>query len=114
MEKPSTVIDAFYPILLMDYIKQMTLANCILTQDENHQSTFKINKDVYERLMQYELKTPLIGISLEYDENSGILTAQADSKTNAAYNSKIMREVVLQYKESYANRYTNLIAEAAS
>lgn len=111
MEKPDKPLELLVPIILMEYIRLITAANCLLTENAENETLFKISPDVYEKIMSEPLKSPLIGIIMNYNAADGILKAKADEGLNRIYANKIMREVALQYKENYGKRYTGFISE---
>ena len=108
MEAPKTVLEMFSPLLILEYIRLMSVAAYIKHEGALDGVRFKISADDYEKLMQEPLKTALIGIDISYAD--GKLTAIPSAKCLALYEHKVMRESVLQYWDNYGKRYENYIS----
>lgn len=112
MEKPQTELELFSPILIFDYIRLMTAAHYIKNKESKIPAKFKINNDNYAKIQTAPLQTPLIGLTLEYEPKSEILTVAADECFTHLYDNKIMHEVAMQYEENYGRRYAQYIITA--
>ncbi|MBR1825658.1 MAG: hypothetical protein IJ770_03630 [Alphaproteobacteria bacterium] len=108
MEAPETVLEMFSPLLILEYIRLMSVASYIKHEGQANGVKFKISAADYERLMQEPLKTALIGIETSFAND--VLTAVPSEKCLALYEHKVMRESVLQYWDNYGKRYENYIA----
>ena len=108
MESPKTVLEVFSPLLILEYIRLMTVADYVRHEGKTDSVKFKISAKDYERLMQEPLQTALIGIDTCYED--GVLTAVPSEKCLARYEHKVMKEGVLQYYENYGKRYANYIS----
>jgi hypothetical protein len=109
MEKPENQLEVFSPILIQNHIKLLTVANCLAAEDKNAETIFLMSADNYEKIENSEIKTPLIGVILNYDEKTQKLKVKIEPDVYETYANKIMREVALQYKENYFHRYDNFI-----
>ena len=108
MESPETVLEVFSPLLILEYIRLMTVADYARHEGKIDGVKFKISAGDYERLMQEPLQTALIGIDTHFE--NGVLTAVPSEKCLARYEHKVMKEGVLQYYENYGKRYANYIS----
>lgn len=110
MESPATELEMFSPLLILQYIRLMSVAKYYKTEGQSKSTKFKISAKDYERLMQEPLQTALIGIETHFE--NGILTATPSEKCLARYEHKVMKESVLQYMDCYGKRYANYISVA--
>ncbi|MBR3676129.1 MAG: hypothetical protein IKN71_03230 [Alphaproteobacteria bacterium] len=110
MESPSTELEMFSPLLILQYIRLMSVGMYYKTEGNAKSVKFKISAEDYERLMQEPLQTALIGIETHFE--NGILTATPSAKCLERYEHKVMKESVLQYMDCYGKRYANYIALA--
>jgi len=107
MEAPQTELEMFSPLLILEYIRLMSVAAYIKAEGKIDGVKFAINAENYERLMQEPLQTALIGIEHTYSD--GVLTAKPTEKCLTRYEHKVMKESVLQYWDNYGKRYSNYI-----
>lgn len=109
MEKPVDLLETFSPLLIENHIRMLSIANCIASEDKNKKTTFSITKETYQKIKEYDMQTPLIGMVLQYDDNSQKLSASIDSDLYETYTNILMSEVVTLYKENYFHRYDKFI-----
>lgn len=107
MEAPETPLEVFSAVLIEEYVRLMTAADYLQHPEKSGGTKFKISSQIFEKLHQEELHYPLIGLKIDYTDD--VLTAVPDDEFLAAYDNKIMKEVVLLYAENYKNRYKNFI-----
>ena len=108
MESPKNVLEVFSPLLILEYIRLMTVAEYVRHEGKIGGVKFKINAHDYERLMQETLQTALIGIDTHFENE--VLTAVPSEKCLARYEHNVMKDGVLQYYENYGKRYANYIS----
>lgn len=107
--------DDFSPILIENYIRTETAVKNIKNDETESQgkvvaAKFKIAEEYYKQLCDCEYPAPLIGLSLNYDAESGILTVEPDEKFLEIYENQIMRDVALQQSEKCKERYSKFIS----
>jgi len=103
-------LEIFSAILLEEYIRLMTAAFYIQSEDKKGSVKFKITPDVYRQMREYEVQAPLIGLNLEYDEQSETLTVSGSETFIKTYENKIQAEVALKFANEYKTRYSNYIS----
>lgn len=104
MENPELPLETFSAISLMEYIRLMTAAH-LINHDKDTNASFKISAEDYKKILAEPLQTPLIGLSLSYNEQNAILTVTPESDFLPQYENKIMKEVVQTFYENYKKRY---------
>lgn len=109
-EEVKGVLEKFSPLLLQDYIRLMTAACYIKSENKTSGVRFKMLAEHYEKMRAEPLQAPLIGLTLDYDAAASVLTVTADEKFLALYENKIMNNVALQYFDVYGKRYENYIS----
>ncbi len=106
-------LEEFYPILIGTYIRYQTAGTLVKAQEEGKTeipaTRFKIAPEYYEQLKNCEIQSSLIGLELEYDETTGILTSTSTPYFVEQYENKIMREVALKQDTQNEGRYTKFI-----
>ena len=61
-------------------------------------------------MIEEPLQTSLLGLQLNYDAATQILTVVPDDEFIAEFENNIMRDVALQYADAYKNRYEKYIS----
>lgn len=106
-EEVNGELEVFSPLLLQEYIRLMTIATYINNENKVNCVKFSVKQDVYDKIMEEELKAPLIGLKLNFGND--ILEVSADNDLLSLYENKIMRDVSLNYFDRYAKRYDKYI-----
>ena len=109
MEEVKGQLEVFSAILLQQYIRLQTAAVCQCAEKICQEAKFKIAPDVYEKMVAEPLQTALLGLQLNYDTITQILTVVPDDEFLAEFTNNIMRDVALQYVDAYKNRYEKYI-----
>lgn len=112
---PLEPIEGFFPLLIENYIRLESIVTCLKNADENGNyptlpTKFKISKDYFEQVKNYEIQSPFLGINFEYDDSSETLTATPDEFALELYKNKIMHEVALKQDNDFQNRYSKFIS----
>lgn len=100
-------LEVFSSLLLQEYIRLMTIATYITNENNISCVKFSVKQDVYNMIMEENLKAPLIGLKLKFMND--ILEVEADEELLSLYENKIMRDVSLTYFDKYAKRYSKYI-----
>ncbi len=109
MEKPETELEVFSPLSFMEYVRLMTAAHYINQGAGSGAARFKISAENYAKMNAEPLKTPLIGLTLNYNDAEQILEVCADEAFLHLYENKIMNEVARVFAVNYKNRYASVI-----
>lgn len=100
----------FSPILIMEFIRQVTVAHYLSGQSVEEAVRFKLPKVYYDEIVAYELKVQLIRLCLEYDEGREILSVKTDETlVNRFKEQKSLVEIAGKYEGQYAERYKKFI-----
>ena len=102
--------DVFSPILIKEYIRLITAAECIKNAHNKVTVKFKITPDVYQKLQASPIQAPLIGLITEYSEQQGILSITAEEEFIKSYENKIQEEVALNFAQRNIKRYSKFIS----
>lgn len=114
MSETWPVYDLFSPILIGNYIRFETALKVIRNAEAENKSEsvlakFKIAKEYFEQLKNSEFQAPLIGLKLDYDEVSSVLSVEPDEDFAAAYENKIMKDVAQKQSDDCKVRYSKFI-----
>ena len=117
MNEEWPVFEDFDSILIQNYIRFETAARHIrnLEAGQTEASTicrFQISPENYAKLQNCETSAPLLGLTISYNENQSILTAEPDDKFLETYQNAIMRDVALKQSENCKIRYSKFIKTA--
>ena len=100
----------FSPILIMEFIRQTTVAKCLEVESADIAVKFKLCRSYYDEIMAFPLKAQLIRLYLEYDEKKEILTVKTDETLlNRFREQKSLVEIAGKYEEKFAERYKKFI-----
>ncbi len=100
----------FSPILIMEFIRQVTVAHYLNGKLLEEPVRFKLAKSYYDEIMAYYLKAQLIRLKVEYDEASEILSVKTDETLINRFNEqKSLVEIACKYEGQYAKRYKKFI-----
>lgn len=116
MKEDWSPTEIFSPILIENYIRFETAAQYIKALEEGASgdvvvsAKFKISKAYFEQLKNSDNQAPLLGLTLDYDESTEILTVTVDAYFKELYENKIMRDVALKQCEDCKERYSKFIS----
>ena len=101
----------FSPILIMEFIRQVTVARFLNSNDtSNLEVKFKLPKQYYEEIKAFPLKAQTIRLDIAYDEKKEILKVKADEVLVHRFKEqKSQVEIANKYEEQYAKRYKKFI-----
>ncbi len=100
----------FSPILIMEFIRQSTVARCLNNETTQLVVRFKLPKVYYDEIMGYYLHAQLIRLYLDYDETSEILSVKTDDVLiNRFKEQKSLVEIAGKYENKFAERYKKFI-----
>ena len=103
--------EVFSPILLEEYIRLMTAAHYISSENKKNPVTFEIAQEYYQQIADCPIQAPLIGLSLSYDKQQQKLSVTADDYFLKMYENKIQEEVAINYKTTNTKRYNKYIKQ---
>ena len=107
MAKKSEENILFSPILIMEFVRQVTINRFM-----NGETVvkFKLPKSYYEEIKAFPLKAQTIHLDIAYDEKTEILAVKADEIiVNRFKEQKSMTEIAGKYEGQYAERYKPFI-----
>lgn len=100
----------FSPILIMEFIRQVTINRFLNSETMDITVQFKLPKKYYEEIKAYPLQAQTIHLDWQYDEKSEILSVKADEVVLAHFREqKSLMEIAGKYEGQYAERYKNFI-----
>ena len=100
----------FSPILIMEFIRQSTVARCLNNETTQLVVRFKLPKMYYDEIMGYYLHAQLIRLYLDYDEATETLTVKTDDTLiNRFKEQKSLVEIACKYANKFAERYKKFI-----
>lgn len=100
----------FSPILIMEFIRQVTVAHYLNGKSLDEAVRFKLAKPYYDEIMAYYLKAQLIRLDIAYDEAMEILSVKTDETLINRFNEqKSLVEISCKYEDQYAERYKKFI-----
>ncbi len=101
---------SFSPILIMEFIRQTTMARCLAGESAEIVVKFKLSKTYYDEIMAFPLKAQLIRLYLDYDEKEEVLTVKTDETLLGRFREqKSLKEIAGKYEDKFAERYKNFI-----
>lgn len=106
------VLEEFYPILAQNYIRFQVAAHYVKAKEaqlDNFTVKFKIEKEFYDIMMACDVQALLIGLELNYDEASAILTVEPDDYFREEYTNQIMCDVAIKQADLCRVRYSKFI-----
>ena len=97
----------FSPILIMEFIRQVTINRFLGGATE---VKFKLAKNYHDEIKAFPLQAQTIHLDWQYDEKSEILSVKADEVVLAHFREqKSLMEIAGKYEGQYAERYKNFI-----
>ncbi|MBP3687345.1 MAG: hypothetical protein J6J35_03155 [Alphaproteobacteria bacterium] len=102
---------SFAPILIMEFIRQVTVARALAAETAELTVSFKLAKKYYDEIMAYPLKAQLIRLYLSYDEGTEVLSVKTDEVLLGRFREqKSLMEIAGKYEGQYKERYKNFIS----
>lgn len=111
-DKELPILDFFSPVLIQEYIRLMTAVYYIQSEDKSGSCKFSIKPEHYNQIINHEVKGPLTGLTLNYDETQNILTVRGNEHFIKSYENKIQEEVSLKFAQENTQRYSKFISLA--
>lgn len=100
----------FSPILIMEFIRQVTAGRVMAADKPDLKVSFKIKKSYYDEMRAYPLQVQFINLISEYDEDREILTiGVTEGLINHFKEYKSLVEISSKYEEQYKDRYKSFI-----
>jgi len=100
----------FSPILIMEFIRQVSVARCLNSEQPGLVVKFKLSKAYYEEIKNNPLQVQFIRLYPVYDEETEILSVKPDEVLlNRFREQKSLMEIAGKYEEQFAERYKNFI-----
>ena len=102
----------FSPILIMEFIRQVTVARFLNSESiENLSVRFKLPKTYYEEIKAFPLQAQTIRLHYDYDEKEEVLSVNADEiLLNRFKEQKSLVEIANKYENQYKERYKEFIS----
>lgn len=98
----------FSPILIMEFIRQVTINRFLGGETE---VKFKLAKNYHDEIKAFPLQAQTIHLDWQYDEKSEILSVKADEIVLAHFREqKSLMEIAGKYETQYAERYKDFIS----
>lgn len=100
----------FSPILIMEFIRQVTVAHYLDGKPMEEPVRFKLAKSYYDEIRAYDLQVQFIRLYAEYDETTEVLSVRTDETLiNRFKEQKSLVEIAGKYQGQYAERYKKFI-----
>jgi hypothetical protein len=100
----------FSPVLIMEYIRQTTIARFLNSETIDMVVKFKMKKNYYEEMKAYHQQVQFIRIYDEYDAENEILSTKTDEILLARFREqKALVEIANKYENQYKERYKKYI-----
>lgn len=109
MQKNLSVLEVFSPILIQEYVRLMTAAHYIKSENTSSGLKFKISAENYQKIKECPTLAPWINLNIDYDDKQEILSVSGNEAFIKTYENKIQQEVALKFEENYQNRYSKYI-----
>ncbi|MBQ8750487.1 MAG: hypothetical protein IJZ30_02485 [Alphaproteobacteria bacterium] len=101
---------SFSPVLIMEYIRQTTVARFLNSESLDIVVRFKIKKEYYDEMKAYHQQVQFIRLYDEYDEENEILSVKTDEVLlNRFREQKSLVEIANKYENQYKERYKKYI-----
>jgi hypothetical protein len=100
----------FSPILIMEFIRQVTAGRVMAAENPDLKVSFRIKKSYYDEMRAYPLQVQFINLVSEYDEDREILAiGVTDGLISHFKEYKSLIEISSKYEEQYSERYKAFI-----
>lgn len=110
MEEQNNSEALFSPILIMEFIRQVTVAHYLNGKPLDEPVRFRLAKIYYDEIAAYEMQVQFIRLYTEYDEKDEILSVKTDETLIRRFKEqKSLVEISGKYQEQYAERYKKFI-----
>ena len=101
---------SFYPILIMEFIRQTTAGRFLSSETTDMFVKFKISKSYYTELINFPIQGQLINLDISYDDTTETLSVKAnDALLNHFREQKSLIEIAQKYENQYKERYKKFI-----
>ena len=101
---------SFSPVLIMEYIRQTTVARFLNSESLDIVVRFKIKKEYYDEMKAYHQQVQFIRLYDEYDEENEILSVKTDEVLlNRFKEQKSLVEIANKYENQYKERYKKYV-----
>ena len=101
---------SFSPVLIMEYIRQTTVARFLNSETLDIVVKFKIKKEYYDEMKAYHQQVQFIRLYDEYDEENEVLSVKTDEVLlNRFREQKSLVEIANKYENQYKERYKKYI-----
>lgn len=101
---------SFSPVLIMEYIRQTTVARFLNSESLDIVVRFKIKKEYYDEMKAYHQQVQFIRLYDEYDEENEILSVKTDEVLlNRFREQKSLVEIANKYENQYKERYKKYV-----
>ena len=100
----------FSPVLIMEFIRQVTIARFLNSETLDLVVKFKMKKNYYDEMKSYHQQVQFIRIYDEYDEGNEILSVKTDEVLlNRFREQKALMEIANKYEKQYEERYKKYV-----
>ena len=100
----------FSPILIMEFIRQTTVAHALTQENPELVTKFHLNKDCYQKILNFPLKAQMIRLYSDYDESAELLNVHTDETLiNRFKEQKSLVEIAQKYEGQFSERYKSYI-----
>ncbi|MBR2273921.1 MAG: hypothetical protein IJ864_03715 [Alphaproteobacteria bacterium] len=101
----------FSPILVMEFIRQVTINRFLNSEAKDLVVKFRLAKGYYEEIKNFPIQAQTIHLNLAYDETTEILSVTADEVVLEHFRAqKSLMEIAGKYENQYAERYSKYVA----
>ena len=100
----------FSPVLIMEYIRQTTVARFLNGESLDMVVKFRMKKNFYDEMKAYHQQVQFIRLYDEYDEENEILSVKTDEVLlNRFREQKSLVEIANKYENQYKERYKKYV-----
>ena len=100
----------FSPILIMEFVRQVTINRFLNSDSIDMTVCFKLKKDYYNEIAAFPLKAQTLHLDIKYDEDKEILQVKADETVLSHFREqKSLMEIAGKYEGQYSERYKKFI-----
>lgn len=100
----------FSPVLIMEFIRQTTVARFLNSETLDMVVKFKMKKNYYDEMKAYHQQVQFIRLYDEYDEENEILSVKTDEVLLARFREqKSLVEIANKYEKQYQERYKKYV-----
>lgn len=100
----------FSPILIMEFIRQVTASRVLASENLELVVKFRIKKSYYDEMINYPLQVQFINLTTQYDEKEEVLSVGVTEGLISHFKEyKSLVEISSKYEEQYKDRYKSFI-----